>query len=95
MKNEQELVRKLREHNGWKTDPKYLLLAMQEELGEVVASYLGDYDNKYRKNSKVKRYDLSKEMGDLLHLILAFANEMNIDLDKSLENTNKKIRKKS
>jgi NTP pyrophosphatase (non-canonical NTP hydrolase) len=93
MKYVQEKVRKIREHNGWKTDPKHLLLAMQEELGEVVASYLSEHDDKYRKVSKEKRHELSKELGDLLHAIIAFANEMDIDIDKSLENTNKKIKK--
>jgi NTP pyrophosphatase (non-canonical NTP hydrolase) len=93
MKKEQSEVKKLREHNGWKTDPKHILLAIQEELGEVTASYLANHDGDYRKNSKIKRHNLSDELGDLLHLIIAFANEMGVDLDKSLEKTHAKIKK--
>lgn len=93
MKREQSEVKELRKHNGWQTDPKHLLLAMQEELGEVTASYLAKHDDNYRKNSKIERHNLSEELGDLLHLILAFANEMGIDLDKSLKKTHDKIRK--
>ena len=93
MKKAQEQVRLIRKHNNWKTDPKYILLAMQEELGELVASYLAYHTDEYRKNSETAPHKLDEEFGDLLHLLLAFANEMEIDCEKSLENTNEKIKK--
>ena len=93
MKTAQEEVKAVRKHNNWKTDPKYLLLAMQEELGELVGSFLAYHDDKYRKNSKIKPHKLDEELGDILHLLIAFANEMEIDCEKSLEETNKKIKK--
>jgi len=39
----QAKVKEFYEHNGWDTDPTLLLLAMQEELGELVGRWLAEH----------------------------------------------------
>lgn len=65
------------EDKGWGTQPELLLLVMQEELGEVCASFLVEHPG-YQKN--VGDTDpIPEEIGDLLTLIFAFCNKTGID----------------
>jgi len=86
----QNKVKKLRESRNWDTKPEHLLLAMQEELGELCASFLQNH-SKYNKNSNVKSRELESEIGDLLQLLFAFANEMGIDCESGITSTIKKL----
>lgn len=89
-------VQNLYKRNGWQTDPTLLLLAMQEELGELAARWLAQHPG-YEK--PIKDTDpIPEEIGDLTHLILAFCNTQRINFEKCVEETirkRKKINKKT
>ncbi|MFC1625623.1 MazG-like family protein [Patescibacteria group bacterium] len=88
----QERVRELYKHNGWDTDPTLLLLAMQEELGELAARWLAEHPG-YEKS--IKDTDpIPEEVGDLVHLVLAFCNTQGINFEECVDATIKKRRKK-
>jgi NTP pyrophosphatase (non-canonical NTP hydrolase) len=81
----QRKVKELYKKNGWKTDPTLLLVAMQEELGELCARWLVQHPG-YKKSAS-DTDPLPEEVGDLIHLILAFCNTQNIDFEKAVLNT--------
>ena len=85
MKNLQKKVKDMYKNNGWDTAPELLLIAMQEELGEISARFLAEHPG-YKKS--IKDTDpIEEEIGDLLTLIFAFCNKMNIDPEKWVNNT--------
>ena len=88
----QEKVKKLYKDNRWNTDPALLLLAMQEELGELAARWLVEHPG-YEKSDE-NTDPIPEEVGDLVHLILAFCNTQNIDYEKCVLNTVEKRTKK-
>lgn len=87
----QEKVKELYEHNGWKTDPALLLLAISEELGELTARWLAEYPG-YEK-SKKDTDPIPEEVGDLLQLIIAFCNTQELNFVECVEASIKKRRK--
>ncbi len=88
MKELQLKVKKMYKDNGWNTEPELLLLAMQEELGEICARFLAEHPG-YKKN--IKNTDpIPEEIGDLLTLIFAFCNKTGINPEEWVENTIKK-----
>ena len=88
----QTKVKGLYEHNGWNTDPTLLLLAMQEELGELAARWLAEHPG-YEKSLK-DTDPVPEEIGDLLQLALAFCNTQNINFEECVEATIEKRWKK-
>ncbi len=91
MKELQEKVQKMYKDNGWDTAPELLLIAMQEELGEIAGRFLAEHPG-YKK-SVGGRGTIPEEIGDLLTLIFAFCNKTGIDPEKWVNNTIKKISK--
>ena len=84
----QREVANLYKRNGWDTDPTLLLLAMQEELGELAARYLAEHPG-YKKS--IDDTDpIPEEVGDLVHLILAFCNKTGINYEEAVRKTIKK-----
>ncbi|MFC1700391.1 MazG nucleotide pyrophosphohydrolase domain-containing protein [Patescibacteria group bacterium] len=79
--------------NGWDTDAELLLLAMQEELGEVTARFLAEHPG-YKKDI-TNTSPISEEIGDLVTLVLAFCNKQNIDAERWVENTINKRKNQS
>lgn len=65
----------------------YLALKLTEELGEFVQAYLVHKKRcrpeKYLSSDKSKR-ELSKELSDVLGLILVIANKLDIDVEEAL-----------
>ena len=49
MKQLQQKVQQMYKDNGWDTQPELLLLAIQEELGEICARFLAEHPG-YKKN---------------------------------------------
>jgi NTP pyrophosphatase (non-canonical NTP hydrolase) len=85
MKDLQKRVKKMYEDNGWNTSPELLLVAMQEELGEISARFLAEHPG-YKKS--IKDTDpIEEEIGDLITLIFAFCNKTSIDPEKWVNNT--------
>ena len=70
-----------------KVSDDYLVLKLTEELGEFVQSFIVHKKRcrpeKYLSMSKSKR-ELSKELSDLLGLVLVTAQKMNIDVEEAL-----------
>lgn len=87
----QKKVKELYEHNGWNTDPTLLLLAMQEELGELAARWLVEHPGYEKSGGDTD--PIPEEVGDLVHLILAFCNTQGINFEEWVENTIRKRRK--
>ena len=77
MKDLQQKVAKMYKDNGWNTTPELLLIAMQEELGEISGRFLAEHSG-YKKSLE-DTDPMPEEIGDLLTLILAFCNKMNIN----------------
>lgn len=97
MKQLQKQVKDLyKKYNYNKVPAEILLIAIQEELGETSASFLSNHP-KYFKKTKNKRneHTLEEEIGDLMFLILAFCNKQNIDCEKWVNNTIKKLEKRN
>ncbi len=87
----QEEVKKLYKQNEWNTAPTLLLLAMQEELGELAGRWLAEHPG-YKKSLQ-DTDPVSEEIGDLVHLILAFCNTQDINFEESVRATIEKRRK--
>lgn len=85
MKELQKQVAEMYKNNGWDTAPELLLIAMQEELGEISGRFLAEHPG-YKKS--IKDTDpIPEEIGDLITLILAFCNKTNIDSEEWVNNT--------
>jgi NTP pyrophosphatase (non-canonical NTP hydrolase) len=73
--------------NNIATSEDYLILKLTEELGEFVQSYLIHKKRcrpvKYVDVKKSKR-ELSKELADVLGIILVIAKTMKIDVEEAL-----------
>lgn len=87
----QQEVKELYEANGWDTDPTLLIVAMQEELGELCARWLVEHPG-YEKSAG-DTDPVEEEIGDLVNLILAFCNKQGIDFETAVRNTIKKRRR--
>lgn len=70
-----------------KASDDYLALKLTEELGEFVQAYLMHQKRcrpaKYQPAQKSKR-ELSKELSDVLGLVLVIAKQLNIDVEEAL-----------
>lgn len=88
----QARVEELYEHNNWDTDPTLLLLAIQEELGELTARWLAEHPG-YEKSLE-DTDPIPEEIGDLVHLILAFCNTQGINFEECVGATIEKRRKR-
>ena len=86
----QKETKELYEDKEWKTDQMLLLLAMQEELGELTGAYLQSKDG-YKKIER-DGVSIKEEVGDLGNLLLAFCNAQNLDFDECVQSTIKKCR---
>lgn len=85
MKVLQQKTAEMYKSNKWDTSSELLLIAMQEELGEISARFLVEHPG-YKKSPE-DTDPISEEVGDLITLILAFCNKMNIDSEKSTRNS--------
>jgi len=86
----QQEVLHLYQENDWNTDPILLILAMQEELGELAGRWLAEHPG-YKKSLE-NTTPIDEEVGDLLHLILAFCNTQGINFETVVRNTIEKRR---
>jgi len=70
-----------------KVSDDYLLLKLTEELGEFTQSYLVHKKRcrpaKYQ-GTQISKKELSKELSDVLGLILVIAENMKIDVEEAL-----------
>ncbi|ARK25943.1 nucleotide pyrophosphohydrolase [Sporosarcina sp. P37] len=64
--------------------PMELLARLTEELGELSREVQDRYGMKKKKSTEAIR-TLEEETGDLLFVLICFANSQNIDLTRALE----------
>lgn len=81
----QDKVRQMYKKNGWDIAPELLLIAMQEELGEIAGRFLAEHPG-YKK-SVHDQDPIPEEVGDLVTLVLAFCNKQGINFEKWVLNT--------
>jgi NTP pyrophosphatase (non-canonical NTP hydrolase) len=62
--------------------PLAMLARMTEELGELAREINHYYGEKPKKPSE-KEKTIEEEMGDLLFVLICFANSLNIDLEEA------------
>lgn len=85
MKELQKKIKNMYKDNGWDTAPELLLIAIQEELGEISGRFLAEHPG-YKKGLG-DTDPIPEEVGDLITLIFAFCNKMDIDPEKWVNNT--------
>lgn len=64
--------------------PMELMARLTEELGELSREVQDRYGMKKKKASETEK-SLAEETGDLLFVLICFANSQNIDLTEALE----------
>ncbi|RBW70260.1 nucleotide pyrophosphohydrolase [Bacillus taeanensis] len=62
--------------------PLAMLARMTEELGELAREVNHYYGEKPKKSTEQER-TVEEEMGDLLFVLICFANSLNIDLEEA------------
>lgn len=62
--------------------PLALLARMTEELGELAREVNHYYGEKPKKSTEKER-TIEEEMGDVLFVLICFANSLNIDLEEA------------
>lgn len=64
--------------------PMTMLARMTEELGELAREINHYYGEKPKKEDEEEK-TIEQEMGDLLFVLICFANSLHIDLEKSFD----------
>jgi NTP pyrophosphatase (non-canonical NTP hydrolase) len=64
--------------------PLAMLARMTEELGELSREVNHRFGEKPKKSSELEQ-SIEEELGDLLFVIICFANSLHIDLDDALK----------
>jgi NTP pyrophosphatase (non-canonical NTP hydrolase) len=71
-----------------------LILSLVEEIGEMARAYLAEHGRKPTNLAAQRDETYEQELGDIIVAILRFARIKNIDLDKRVMYTLKKISKR-
>lgn len=79
---------------GSKEFGSILILSLVEEVGEMARAYLAKHGRKANNLAAQQDETYEQELGDILVTIIRFARIKNIDLDKRIEYTLSKIRKR-
>jgi len=69
----------------------FLILTLVEEVGEMARAYLAKHGRKKTNIAAQKDETYEQELGDILVAILRFARIKNINLDKRIQYSLKKI----
>lgn len=70
--------------------PLAMLARMTEELGELAREVNHYYGEKPKKTDEVEK-TVEEELGDLLFVLVCFANSLNIDLQKAHDSVMEKF----
>jgi len=91
MKKYQKELDKWFKKNKWSYWPPLSILArLFEEGGELARVVNHLYGKKPKKKTEMEQ-DLEEEIGDILYTLICFANSNNIDLDKAIKRSFKKV----
>jgi len=72
-----------------------LFLAIVEEVGEMARAYLAKKGRKGKSHRARQDETYKQELGDIMVAIMKLANIKNIDLDKQIQYSLRKIRKRA
>jgi NTP pyrophosphatase (non-canonical NTP hydrolase) len=73
--------------------PHEIMVRLMEETGELARLVNHIWGPKKKKPTEAKQ-NLQDEVGDILYTLICFANSNNIDLDKAIEGSLKKVIKR-
>lgn len=73
--------------------PLVNLARLVEEVGELARILNHEYGPKTKKRGEASQ-EVAEELGDVLFVVLALANEQGIDLDRTLDRVLKKYRER-
>ena len=94
MKKYQKELDKFFKENRWPYWPPLVILArLFEECGELARVINHLYGKKPKKKMEAEQ-DLEEEVGDILYTLICFANSLNIDLDRAIKKSFKKVIKR-
>ena len=82
------------ELKGSKEFGSILILSLVEEIGEMARAYLAEHGRKKTNLAAQQDETYEQELGDILVTIIRFARIKNIDLDKRIQYTLGKIKKR-
>ena len=71
-----------------------LILAIVEEVSEVARAYLAKKGRKGKHHRAVQDETYKQELGDIILAIMKLANIKNIDLDKQIQYSLRKIKRR-
>ena len=71
-----------------------LILAIVEEVGEVSRAYLAKKGRKGKHHRALQDETYKQELGDIILAIMKLANIKNIDLDKQIQYSLRKIKRR-
>ena len=71
-----------------------LILSLVEEVGEMARAYLAEHGRKQTNIAAQNDETYEQELGDILVSIIRFARIKNIDLDKRIQYTLTKIKRR-
>lgn len=94
MKKHQKKLDKFFKKNKWPYWPPLVILARLFEEGGELARVVNHLYGKKPKKKTESEQDLEEEVGDILYTLICFANTLNIDLDKAIEKSFKKVAKR-
>jgi NTP pyrophosphatase (non-canonical NTP hydrolase) len=94
MNNLQEKIKSFCKEHNMESSTEYRLIDLISEIGETAKEILKMTN--YGKNSinLSNKDQIESELGDTLFSLIAFANTLNIDLDKALNTVLKKYQKR-
>ncbi|MDH4358912.1 MAG: nucleotide pyrophosphohydrolase [Candidatus Berkelbacteria bacterium] len=92
-KYQKELDEWFKKNNWQYWQPLSILARLVEECGELARLINHLYGEK-KKKSKEKRQELEEEIGDIIYTLICLANSQNIDLDRSIRKSFKKVIKR-
>lgn len=73
--------------------PLTLLARLIEEVGELAREVNHRYGEKTKKPEELSK-DIALELGDILFILLCYANSLGIDLDRAFQATMEKYRQR-
>jgi dCTP diphosphatase len=96
MKNLQKMIVKFNEERNWRQfhNPKDLALSLVLESTEVLEHFQWKNGEVLEKYLKENKEEVAKELADVYYWLLLIANDLKIDLNKSLKNKMKENAKK-
>lgn len=88
---QQEVDRYISQFEEGYFSPLAMLARLSEEVGELAREVNHRYGEKPKKPEEAER-QMSTEMGDILFVLVCFANSLNIDLEDAFKTVMNKFR---